>query len=258
MTAQIQRIKACLNGKRSRAAHPAVPETPGQLAAEAAAAMAAGAEAVHMHPRDTGGRESLQLADIGAAVAAVRRGSPGTPVGVSTGLWITGGDVAARLSAVTGWADLPGEQRPDFASVNLSEPGTAGLLAALDAAGIGAEAGVWSVADARAAASLQPARGWLRIMVELIGLPAAAALAATDEILAELAALGLPARGLAAPLLHAEEDACWPVLRRAGQLGLATRIGLEDTTTGPSGQPVGGNADLVMLALAEWTAARPG
>ncbi len=253
MTAQIQRIKACLNGKRSRAALPAVPETPGQLAAEAAGAMGAGAEAVHMHPRDTSGRESLQLADIGAAVDAVRRGSPGTPVGVSTGLWITGGDVAARLAAVTGWADLPGEQRPDFASVNLSEPGAADLLTALDAAGIGAEAGVWSVADAQAAATLQPDGGWLRIMVELIGLGAAGALRATDEILAELGRLGLPA-----PLLHAEEEACWPVLRRAGQLGLATRIGLEDTTTGPAGEPVGGNADLVILGLAEWTAARPG
>ena len=42
----------------------------------------------------------------------------------------------------------------------------------------------------------------------------------------------------------------------AGAVGLPTRIGLEDTTTGPAGQPVTGNAELTRLALAAWTAAR--
>jgi uncharacterized protein (DUF849 family) len=44
-------------------------------------------------------------------------------------------------------------------------------------------------------------------------------------------------------------------VRRAGQLGLATRIGLEDVLTGPDGEPVTGNADLTRRALAVWTAA---
>jgi uroporphyrinogen-III synthase len=39
---KIERIKACLNGGRLRNEHPAVPVTPGELAAEAAAAVAAG------------------------------------------------------------------------------------------------------------------------------------------------------------------------------------------------------------------------
>src|SRR5262245_39646856 len=66
-------------------------------------------------------------ADLAAAVTAVREACPGTPVGVSTGLWITGGDPSARQSAVAAWADLPAAARPDFASVNLSEPGWAKL-----------------------------------------------------------------------------------------------------------------------------------
>jgi uncharacterized protein (DUF849 family) len=37
-------IKACLNGGTSRAEHASVPQTPGELAAEAAAAVRAGAE----------------------------------------------------------------------------------------------------------------------------------------------------------------------------------------------------------------------
>jgi uncharacterized protein (DUF849 family) len=202
VTASIERVKACLNGGRGRNEHPAVPVTPAQLAAEASAAIAAGAEAIHLHPRGDGGAESLRAADVGAAVATVRQACPGVPVGVTTGLWITGDDVAARRAAVAGWSGLAPAQRPDFASVNLSEPGAPGVLAALDAAGVAAEAGV-----------------------------------------------------TAPVLLHGEDESCWPLVRRAGQLGLATRIGLEDVLTGPEGEPVTVNADLTRRALAIWTAA---
>ena len=44
----------------------------------------------------------------------------------------------------------PARSEPtDFASVNLSEPGADAVVDALDAAGIDAEAEVWSGADAR-------------------------------------------------------------------------------------------------------------
>src|SRR3984957_189856 len=119
-------LKACLNGNRPRAENPAVPVTPAELARDAAAAVAAGAEAVHLHARGPDGAESVRAADVGAAVAAVRAACPGTPVGVSTGLWITGGDAAARHAAVAGWAGLEAAARPDFASVNVSEEGWAG------------------------------------------------------------------------------------------------------------------------------------
>jgi uncharacterized protein (DUF849 family) len=253
MADRIERIKACLNGGRRRAEHPGVPITPAELAREAADAVAEGAEAIHLHPRDRGGAESLAAGEVAAAVAAVRRACPGTPVGVSTGLWITGGNAAARCAAVAGWAGLPSAARPDFASVNLSEPGTAGLLEALAAAGVAAEAGVWSAADARTAAAVTPDTGWLRILVEVIDAPAACAVAAAEEILRQL-----DRSGVTAPrLLHGEQAACWPLVRRAGQLGLPTRIGLEDTTAGPDGQAVSGNAELVRLGLAAWIAAQP-
>src|SRR5580658_3439472 len=71
MASAIRRVKVCLNGQRGRAEHPALPVTPAELAAEAAAAVAAGAEAVHLHPRSGSGAESLLDADVGAAVAAV-------------------------------------------------------------------------------------------------------------------------------------------------------------------------------------------
>jgi hypothetical protein len=69
----IKRIKVCMNGGRARGEYPAVPVTAGELATAAAAAVAAGAEAVHLHPRDGGGAESLRVEDVAAAVTAVRR-----------------------------------------------------------------------------------------------------------------------------------------------------------------------------------------
>ncbi len=213
--------------------HPGVPVTPAELAASAAAAIAAGAEAVHIHPRGADGRESLRAADIGAAVAAVRGACPGILVGVSTKVSIAGGDAGARQAVVAGWAALPDAARPDFASVNLSEPGPGELAGVLQAAGIAVEAGVWSVADVAALAAAGSRVRWLRILVEIMGAPAEGAEAAADAVLG-----ALDQAGVTGPrLLHGEDAACWPLIAHAGRRGLPNRAGLEDTTAGPDGRP---------------------
>jgi uncharacterized protein (DUF849 family) len=228
----ISRIKACLNGGRR---DPHVPKTPAELAAAAVGAVAAGAEAVHLHPRGPGGRESLHPADVAAAVTAVRRA--GVPVGVSTGLWITGGDPARRLDLVRSWT-----VRPDFASVNVGEDGYDDLVALLQSRGVAVEAGVWAPDEADRTGPVD------RILVEILDTPADRATARADAILARL--------DTTTPiLLHGEEDACWPLIAHAGRLGLPTRIGWEDTLTGPAGEPVRDNAELVRLALRQWSSA---
>jgi uncharacterized protein (DUF849 family) len=242
----IDRIKACLNGGRRPVDHPAVPVTPAQLAAAAAGAVAAGAQALHVHPRAPSGDETLDAGVVGAAVAAVR--AAGVPVGVSTGLWIAGGDPARRRRLVQGWARLAPHERPDFASVNVSEPGFADLVAVLAGAGVAAEAGVWSVDDA---ARLPEEVRLERVLLEIIDAPAAAAAGAAEAIVARLDSRGITARRL----LHGEGDACWPLIAHAGRLGLPTRIGLEDTLVNPDGTPAADNADLVRRALDLWTAA---
>lgn len=253
MADRIRRLKVCLNGQRDRADHPAVPVTPQQLAAAAAGAVTAGAEAVHVHPRGTDGRQSLRAADVGAAVAAIRSAVPGTPVGVTTGLWVTDGDVVGRRDHVAAWADLDPEQRPDFASLNLSEDGWQEIAALLDEADIDVEAGVWSVRDAELAITEAPV-DWLRILLEISNATAGEATGRADEILARL-----EARLVTAPvLLHGEGESCWPLVAHAGRLGLATRIGLEDVLAGPRGEAVEDNAELVRLALVEWTVAPSG
>ncbi|MDT3438142.1 MULTISPECIES: 3-keto-5-aminohexanoate cleavage protein [unclassified Pseudofrankia] len=250
---RIRRIKACLNGSRRRSEHPAVPLTPGELAAAAAGAATAGADAVHLHPRDRSGAESLAAAHVGAAVRAVRGHCPGTPVGVSTGLWIAGGDPGARLAAVETWAGLPVSERPGFASVNVSEPGFEAVAGSLLACGIDVEAGVWSVADADALAVSGLAGRCARLLVEIINVPMADAENVATAVLARLDALDVPGPRL----LHGEGQATWPMIALAGRLGLPTRIGLEDTVTDPAGRPATDNAGLVRAALALWTSPDP-
>ncbi|GLY31715.1 3-keto-5-aminohexanoate cleavage protein [Kineosporia sp. NBRC 101731] len=231
-------LKVCLNGSRTRSEHPGLPVTPAQLAGAARAAVEAGADCLHLHPRGVDGAESLLAVEVAAAVSAVRQACPGIPVGVSTGLWITARDVTARRELVRGWVALRPAERPDFASVNLSEPSALELAAVLREIGIGIEAGVWTTRDARLLGS-GPLPGIIRVLVEIIGVPPEKAVAEADAILQELGDPGVPV------LLHGEQEACWPVLRHALALGLDTRIGLEDTLTGPDGGPVTGNAALV-------------
>jgi uncharacterized protein (DUF849 family) len=242
----ITRLKACLNGNRPASR---VPATPAELAAAGAAAVAMGAEALHVHPRSADGRESLAAGDVGAALTTIRAACPGVPVGVSTGLWITGQDAARRAALVAGWA-----VRPDFASVNVHEEGFADLVRRLAAAGVRVEAGVWSPAEVDQLAGLPIDR----VLIEIIDTPAAEAVPAADVILARLDDAGSTTERL----LHGEQEACWPLIAYAGLLGLPTRIGLEDTLTLPDGSMAADNAVLVRRALRLWSTAgrsgRPG
>src|SRR4051794_5209608 len=147
-------LQACLNGDR---AEPRVPKTPDELAEAAALAVAAGARSVHCHPRDAGGHESLAPADVAAVVHAIRVALPRTELSLTTGLWITDGDLDARARAIAGWT-----QRPDLVSVNVSEEGWIELAGLLSERGIGIEAGVWTAADVEALAESGLVERWGR------------------------------------------------------------------------------------------------
>src|SRR5688572_8261985 len=108
-------LQACLNGARSRADHPKVPQTPEELARDAVRVVAAGVAELHVHPRDAEGSETLEAGDIAAALTAIRAKVPGVPVGVSTREGIRT-DKARGFDHMRSWAVLP-----DYVSVNLSE-----------------------------------------------------------------------------------------------------------------------------------------
>ncbi|MEU8086314.1 3-keto-5-aminohexanoate cleavage protein [Micromonospora sp. NPDC049101] len=230
-------LKACLNGGRGRDAHPAVPVTPTELAVDAARCAALGVAAVHVHPRDASGAESLRPEVIADALTAIRATRPGLPVGVSTGAWIAPAP-ADRVAAVRAWSVLP-----DFASVNAHEAGAEAVAAALHGRGVLVEVGLWTL-DA-----VEAYRGWRvpagRILVECMAEAVPVALADAARILD-----ALPSRGIPPVLLHAEGPATWAVLADAVSRGLHTRIGLEDTLLLPDGTPAPHNAALVTAALA--------
>jgi uncharacterized protein (DUF849 family) len=232
-------LKACLNGAWAVGEHPALPTRPAELAADALACAALGAGAIHLHPRDDEGRETLDGAVVDATVRRVRAAC-GVPVGVATGAWVEA-DPECRAALVRDWAE------PDFASVNLSEPGAVEVMRTLlDGGRVGVEAGVWSVADAERLASSGFAARVVRVLVEVIGVEAAAAPAHAVAIEAALDRLHVTVPRL----VHGEEEAAWPVLRHAIALGRDTRIGLEDTLLRPDGSVADGNADLVRIAAA--------
>ncbi|WP_030752192.1 3-keto-5-aminohexanoate cleavage protein [Streptomyces sp. NRRL S-31] len=230
-------VQVCLNGSRSAADGPGVPMSPAELPRSAAEAVAAGATSVHVHPKTPCGHDRLSPR-VPAPVLDALRARVRVPVGVTTGAWAEP-DPAARLARVRSWTALP-----DFASVNWHEPGAEEVAAELLARGVGVEAGIWSGTEgARRFAASPLGPRVLRVLAEV-----------TDPEPAGAAAWALPAEPGEAHgrpvLLHGEEGGTWPVLRLAGRLGLATRIGMEDTLLLPDGRRAVSNARLVTEALA--------
>lgn len=232
-------VQACLNGARPPGFHPRLPLTPAALAADARACVAAGAAVLHLHPRGEDGRESLAPDAVGAALRAVRAAVPGVPAGISTGDWIEGDD-ARRLRGVAGWAE-----RPDYASVNLSEAGAPAVIGALLAGGIGVEAGLASVADAERLVALGVGPRCLRVLIELGEQDAAEAARVAEGIEAALARGGIDRP----VLLHGLDATVWAFVARAARSGVATRVGLEDGRTLPDGSVAADNAALVRAAV---------
>jgi uncharacterized protein (DUF849 family) len=210
-----------------------MPTTAAELAADARLCVAAGAKAIHLHPRDADGRESLEPGVIDAVVRQVREAC-GVPVGVSTGAWIEP-DLERRLALIRAWT------APDYASVNVSEDGAFEVMRALTENGIGVEAGVWTVADAERLAAEAPS-GLTRILIEPVDADPRTAPELIAQIAAELAS--------ETPILgHGDGAATWPILRAAIERGWDTRIGLEDTREAD-------NVTLVQRAMSLIRAAR--
>ncbi|MFI6213844.1 3-keto-5-aminohexanoate cleavage protein [Nocardia brasiliensis] len=233
-------LQACLNGARTRIDCGHLPISPAELAEAARRAVEAGAEDIHLHPKQADGTDTLDPQQVAAALTAVRAAVPGVPVGVTTGAW-TMPEAGKRAQLVRSWTVLP-----DHASVNWHEDGADLVAEALLDRGIGIEAGLYSGTDAVARFVAWPsAHRALRILAEITDTDPRAAATTVDVMLAELAS------GPALPvLLHGEDGAAWTVARLAAARGLSTRIGLEDVLELPDGSPAPDNATLIRIARA--------
>lgn len=233
-------IKAALNGSRGRHEHEALPLSPASLASDAAKVRAAGASAVHVHARDRFGRETLEAEHCADTIDAIRAACPGLPIGLTTGLWIVK-SADRRLALIDAWTRIP-----DFCSVNFSEDGTDELCEMLIRKGIGIEAGLASVADARVFAGSAFVERSLRVLIEVDD-PGVADPVANAAAMARV----LAGSGIHRPILqHGSGITTWPVLRAAVAHGYDVRIGLEDTLLMPDDSPAPNNAALVAAAAA--------
>lgn len=232
-------LQVCVNGARDIAEHPWLVADPAVVAEDAARSVAAGAQAIHVHPKDAAGKDSLDGGDVSRWVRAVRAACPGVPVGVTTGAWAEP-DVARRLAAISGWSELP-----DFASVNWHEAGADAVAALLHGRGIGIEAGIWDAGGLEIWRASPVRSDCLRVLVEL---PDEAAEVVRDHAEGLIAHVRLEEPDLPI-LLHGEEGSAWAAFDLAVESGWDARIGLEDVLTLPDGMPASTNAAMVRAAV---------
>lgn len=234
-------LQATLNGALTKADHVAVPVSREELVRDAVACVAAGARAIHLHPRDDEGRERLDADVVDDIVRSVRQAC-GVPIGVTTGAWIEP-NLQRRLELVRAWS------APDYASVNISEPGSLAVMETLLQIGIGIEAGVWTVEDAQQLGASGFGERVTRILVEpgemQVGESTNAALQLVEDIHRTLNRFGLTVPRLQ----HGDGKVTWVLLTDAIRRGIDTRVGLEDTLYEPNGERTSGNEALVRTAV---------
>ncbi len=228
-------LQAGLNGDRI---HPAAPRTPAAIAEAARAAVHAGAHSVHVHAFDEAGRETLDGAACAKVLRSIRSLCPGTPISLTTSATIVS-DPRERFRIVAAW-----EEMPDLVTANQGEAGIGELCELLLARGVGIEAGLLSVEDARAFVRSGLAGRCRRVLVEPLDEDAEVAVrhAAGMEETVLSAGIGLE------QVQHGYGIACWAVNRRGLERGHGIRTGFEDVTVLPDGTEARDNADLVAAA----------
>ena len=228
-------LQAALNGDRI---HPAAPRNPAAIAEAARAAVDAGAQSVHVHAFDDAGRETLDVTACAKVLRVIRALCPETPISLTTSATIVA-DPGERFRIVEAW-----EEMPDLVTANQGEPGIAGLCELLLSRGVGIEAGLLSIEDARAFVRSGLAGRCRRVLIEPLDADPEVAVqhAATMEDIVVSAGITLE------QVHHGYDIACWAVNRRALDRGHGIRTGLEDITLLPDGTPARDNAELVAAA----------
>lgn len=228
-------LQAALNGDRI---HPAAPRNPAAIAEAARAAVDAGARSVHVHAFDGAGRETLNGGACANTLRAIRALCPGTPVSLTTSAAIAP-DPGERFRIVEAWQELP-----ELVTANQGEPRIVELCELLLSRGVGIEAGLLSLGDARAFVLSGLAGRCRRVLIEPLDADPEAAVqhAAAMEKIVVSAGIALE------QVHHGDGIASWAVNQRALDRGHGIRTGLEDTPLLPGGRPARDNADLVAAA----------
>ena len=228
-------LQAALNGDR---VHPAAPRSAAAIAEAARAAVEAGAHSVHVHAFDEAGRETLEGAACASVLRAIRSLCPGIPISLTTSAAIVA-NPSERLRLVEAW-----EEMPDLVTANQGEDGILELCELLLSRGVGIEAGLLSVDDARAFARSGLAGRCRRVLIEPLDANPGVAVQHAAEMEDVVISAGITLE----QVHHGYGPACWAVNRRGLERGHGIRTGLEDVTLLPDGMPARDNADVVRAA----------
>ncbi|MDO9378745.1 MAG: 3-keto-5-aminohexanoate cleavage protein [Nocardioidaceae bacterium] len=228
-------LQVALNGA---ALHDGMPRTPDESAADAAAAVAAGANAIHLHAFDDDGIETFEDRYVSRTLRAVRERCPGVPLNMTT-FAVIEPDPDVRLAQISAWTVLP-----DLIPANQGEQGVDEIAQRLAARGVGVEACLLSVDDAHTFVTRQSPLRYERIFVEPTDVEPRRAVAdaeAMNRVLDD-------AHNTLERVFHGVGIATWDVLRWAAARGHGLRAGLEDTDRLPDGSRAAGNATLIAAA----------
>lgn len=235
-------IKIAVNGGRTKLEHPAVPVTAQEVAIDAAAAIAAGADVIHAHARTDDGGQTIEADAVRELVQASHAVNPGVPIGTTTGLWTCDGH-EDRMRILHSWHD---DGLPDFASVAFIEEGAAEAADYLLERGIVLESAVWSVDDVPALLAAPSLHRNVRILIEPEDEDPVEAVAHARR----MASLIRDA-GVTVPLCyHGFDQAAWAVITAAFEDGAETRVGFEDMLVAPDGAIAPSNTSMVIAARA--------
>jgi uncharacterized protein (DUF849 family) len=228
-------LQAALNGDRI---HPAAPRTPAAIAEAARASVNAGAQSVHVHAFDDSGQQTLDGAACARVLRAIRALCPETPISLTTSAAIVA-DPAERFRIVEEWVEMP-----DLVTANQGEAGIVELSEVLLSRGVGIEAGLLSIDDARAFVLSGLADRCRRVLIEPLDADPETAVQHADGMEDIVVSAGITLE----QVHHGDGIACWAVNRRALDRGHGIRTGLEDVTLLPDGKQARDNADLVASA----------
>jgi uncharacterized protein (DUF849 family) len=228
-------LQAALNGD---SVHPATPRTPAAIAEATRAAVDAGAHSVHVHAFDDAGKETLDGAACAKVLRAIRALCPETPISLTTSAAIVA-NPGERFKIIQAWEELP-----DLVTANQGESGIVELCELLISRGVGIEAGLLSVDDARAFVRSGLAGRCRRVLVEPLDADPDVAVRHAAQMEYVVVSTGNKLE----QVHHGYGVACWSVNRRALGRGHGIRTGLEDVTLLPDGTQAKDNAELVAAA----------
>ena len=233
------RVAAALNGARSTTEHPQIPRSPEELAREARASVAAGAQILHLHVYNSDRVETFEAASCALTLRMVRAACPDIPISLTTSATIEQ-DPDQRLKQIAAWTALP-----DLVTANQGENGILALCEYLLNRGVGIEAGLLSLPDAHAFVQSGLADRFARVLIEPLDHDPETAVAHAAAMENVLLTAGIALE----QMHHGDGIASWAVCKRAVSRGYSIRTGLEDTTVLPDGHLAIDNAELVRVAV---------